>query len=90
MTQPKPRIRFTIKDYMTTPEDKRYQLLDGELILAPAPTTKHQRILGELFVILRMFVTSQINAGQMDIVDALLPPLPRAVESWGCGILRSS
>ena len=32
MTQPKPRIIFTVNDYVTTPDDKRYQLLDGELI----------------------------------------------------------
>jgi Uma2 family endonuclease len=55
MTQP--RIKFTIDDYMTTPEDKRYELLDGELILAPSPTSRHQRILGELFSVLRQFVS---------------------------------
>lgn len=53
----RPRIKFTVADYMTTPEGKRYQLLDGELILAPAPTDKHQSILGEIFVVLYRFVT---------------------------------
>ena len=48
MAQSKPRLKFTIREYMTTPEDKRYQLLDGEMILAPSPTTKHQRILLKL------------------------------------------
>ena len=52
MTQQKPKIKFTVADYMTTPEDKRYQLLDGELILAPAPTIRHQRILRRLVAIL--------------------------------------
>ena len=58
MTQPRPRIKFTVNDYMTTPDDKRYQLLDGELILMPAPIIKHQRILGTLFVMLSTFVTA--------------------------------
>ena len=58
MTQPKPRIKFTVADYMTTPDDKRYQLLDGDLILAPSPTTRHQRILARLFPLLYEFVTS--------------------------------
>jgi Uma2 family endonuclease len=58
MTQPKPRIKFTVKDYMTVPEDKRYQLLDGELILAPSPVTKHQRVLIRLAQTLIAFVTS--------------------------------
>jgi Uma2 family endonuclease len=41
---------------MTTPEGKRYQLLDGELILAPAPTDKHQAILLLLSIALHEFV----------------------------------
>ena len=56
MAQPKPWIKFTVKEYMTTPEDKRYQLLDGEMILAPSPTQRHQAIVGQLFVVLRQFV----------------------------------
>ena len=56
MTQQKPKIKFTVADYMTTPEDKRYQLLDGDLILAPAPTDKHQAISLHLAVSLHQFV----------------------------------
>jgi len=55
MTQP--RIKFTVNDYMTAPPDKRYQLLEGELILAPSPTNKHQTIIVELLVILHQFVS---------------------------------
>lgn len=62
----RPRIKFTVDDYMTTPEDKRYQLLDGELVLAPAPSDKHQAILGELFVNLHQFVV-QSNLGVVRI-----------------------
>ena len=54
-----PRIKFTVKDYMTTPEEKRYQLLDGELILAPSPIAKHQRISRRLLVALDQFVQSR-------------------------------
>jgi Uma2 family endonuclease len=59
MTQSKPRIKFTVNDYMTTPPDKRYQLLDGELILAPAPSINHQRIIGRIFTALDQFVTAR-------------------------------
>ena len=38
----KPRIRLTYEDYRNTPEDTRYELIDGELILAAAPRTTHQ------------------------------------------------
>ena len=44
MVTQKPRIKLTYEDYRTTPEDKRYELLDGELTLAPAPRTSHQSV----------------------------------------------
>jgi|GEM_PF-2002058 len=55
MAQPKPRLKFTVSDYMSLPPGKRYQLLDGELVLledgtdmAPAPSDRHQAIVVEL------------------------------------------
>jgi len=42
----RPKIRFTYQDYKSIPdsETKRYELLDGELLMVPAPTTYHQGI----------------------------------------------
>ncbi|MCH8989603.1 MAG: Uma2 family endonuclease [Chloroflexi bacterium] len=60
MTQPKPKLKFTVHDYMSTPGDKRYQLLDGEMILAPSPTDNHQRIVANLFRLLDLFVSSEL------------------------------
>ena len=48
MVTEKPRIKLTYEDYLSTPDDKRYELMDGELVLAPAPRTTHQRTLLEL------------------------------------------
>ena len=56
MAQPKPRIKFTVKDYMSTPEGTRYQLLDGEMILAPSPTNYHQTLVAQFFLALYSFV----------------------------------
>ena len=56
MTQPKPKLKFTVKDYMSTPEGTRYQLLDGEMILAPSPTQKHQTLLANLYRMVYGFV----------------------------------
>ena len=56
MVRSKPWLKFTVKEYMTTPEDKRYQLLDGEMILAPSPTTRHQTIIARLFRMLDQFI----------------------------------
>ncbi len=55
MTQP--GIKFTVDDYMTAPEEKRYQLLDGEMVLAPSPTSRHQRLIRRLSAPLDRFVT---------------------------------
>jgi Uma2 family endonuclease len=48
MTSPNPAIKFTYFDYINTPDDKRYELIDGDLILAPAPRRDHQRVQANL------------------------------------------
>ena len=50
-------VKFTYEDYKHTPEDKRYELLDGELIMVPAPRTEHQRTSREIEFALHIFVT---------------------------------
>ena len=60
----RPRIKFTVNDYMTTPDDKRCQLLDGELIVAPSPTSRHQEISFNISFALRQFVDAN-NLGRV-------------------------
>ena len=38
-----PAFRFTYEDYRTAPPDRRYELLDGDLVMSPAPNLKLQR-----------------------------------------------
>ncbi len=50
-------VKFTYEDYLLLPENgKRHELIDGEHYMTPAPSTKHQRISGNLYSILRVFV----------------------------------
>ena len=52
------KIKYTYKDYRNLPESetKRYELVEGELIMVPSPTTDHQRISWNLERMLGDFV----------------------------------
>ncbi len=56
--------RYTYEDYLKTPEDTRYELIEGDLLMTPSPVTKHQRISGKLEFELRKFVTEN-NLGEV-------------------------
>ena len=49
--------KYTYEDYLKTPEDKRYELIEGELFMTPSPITNHQRISGRIEFELRKFVS---------------------------------
>ena len=53
-----PRVKLTVDDYLATPDDPRCQLLDGDLILAPAPTYRHTKISFDLAKALDRFVVA--------------------------------
>lgn len=44
MAIPNPLVKFTYEDYLNTPEDKRYELLDGNLVALSSPEEFHQRV----------------------------------------------
>ena len=41
-------LRFTYEDYVLLPEDRRYEVIDGELCPTPAPTPYHQIVKGRI------------------------------------------
>ena len=49
---------MTVRDYLSIPEDdeNRYELIDGELYMAPTPSWGHQMTLGNLLGALHEFV----------------------------------
>ncbi|CAG1771424.1 hypothetical protein BAC3_01806 [uncultured bacterium] len=38
-------IRYNYQDYLQLPEDKRYEIIDGDLFMVPSPNESHQRML---------------------------------------------
>ena len=48
--------KLTYEDYLKTPDDKRYELIGGELLMTPSPVPRHQRISGKIEFELRKFV----------------------------------
>ena len=52
MVQLKPRTKLTYDDYANLPDDERYELIDGELILVASPSEIHQWTLKNLFRLL--------------------------------------
>jgi Uma2 family endonuclease len=47
------KIVLTYEDFAALPDDgKRYELHEGELSVSPSPAPRHQRIIGNLFLIL--------------------------------------
>lgn len=50
---PPGKIRLTYDEYVDLPDDgKRYEIIDGELFVTPAPVTRHQKISRQLQYIL--------------------------------------
>ena len=44
MPTAQPVFRFTYEDYRTAPPDRRYELVDGDLVVVPAPNLGHQAV----------------------------------------------
>lgn len=85
----------TVEDYRATPEGTRYQLIEGELILAPAPNLYHQTIVGKIYLLLANFLTRR-PLGKVFVAPAdvylsdhdVLQPDVLFVSNPNLGILR--
>lgn len=69
------RRAATIEEFWSLPESMLHtEYVHGEIIMAPAPTVPHQRILGNIYFQLRRFVTAN-NLGEcfFSPLDLVLP-----------------
>jgi len=67
ITMRRAKVRFTYNDYLLLPEDKRYEILEGDLYVVAAPNIKHQRVSRRLEIALVQHIESR-NLGE--VLDA--------------------
>ena len=79
-----PSAPLTYEDYARLPDDgKRYELLEGEIVVSPSPNTKHQEVSGRLHYALHGWAqrtgTGKVFAAPCDVVlsphDVVQPDL---------------
>src|SRR6266496_5606348 len=57
-------LRFTYEDYVLLPEDRRHEVIDGELCVTPAPTPYHQIVKGRI----KRLLEDHVERGALGIV----------------------
>ena len=74
---PRGKVVLTYDDYCLLPHDRnRYEILDGELSVTPAPSTKHQRISSQLHRILANHIeANQLGSIYAALTDLILAPV---------------
>ena len=58
---------WTINDYLQLEEGLPTQLIDGKLIMSPIPTTKHQRTLKNLFLLIEKMMQGETFFSPIDL-----------------------
>jgi len=70
MAMPETTRTYTLDEVLALPDDgNRYELVHGDLVVTPAPTLGHQRVVGRLYA--RLFDYLTANPG---IAEVLLSP----------------
>lgn len=60
---------WTVEDYLGLGEESRYQLINGELIMSPSPSLRHQLVLGNLYTIFKEVSTSNSSVAILAPID---------------------
>ncbi|HWI63170.1 MAG TPA: Uma2 family endonuclease [Symbiobacteriaceae bacterium] len=78
---PAERDRITYRDYLQLPEETRYEVLAGDLCMVPAPSYRHNQLVGRIYKVLSSQVEEKglggVNIAPCDVVladDAVVQP----------------
>ena len=59
LTVTREETHWTAEKYLARPDDgQRYEVIQGDLLMAPAPNVRHQEVTGNIYAILRAFVSA--------------------------------
>jgi Uma2 family endonuclease len=71
MGMPNTARRYTVEEVLAFPSDgNRYELVDGELLVTPAPNQTHQAIVGELYYHLRRYLEAYPQVARVFVSPA--------------------
>jgi Uma2 family endonuclease len=92
---PRTAVKFTYQDYLHLPEDRRYEIIEGELFMIPAPESYHQKVSRNLVFILWGFVKGEglgeIYSAPTDVVlsnEDIVQPDIIFIEKGRLGIIK--
>lgn len=63
--------KYRVSDYMNLSDDKRYEVIFGELVLAPSPDSRHQEVVVNLCYKLKDYTnkgTGKVLVAPMDVI----------------------
>ena len=73
---------FTYADYKLWPDDQRWEIIEGvEYDMSPAPSDKHQKVFGELFLQFATFLRGKKCQLRSAPYDVILPEVGDAEEA---------
>ena len=68
--------KYTYEDYVKLPEGAPYQLIGGELIMTPAPSPYHQKVLRNLSFALWQYVKEK------ELGEVFFAPIDVYFDKW--------
>jgi Uma2 family endonuclease len=79
---PPPRDQWTYEDYKRLPDDNwRYEVIEGELFMSPAPNTHHQRVIARLqFAMMKHVEAKKLGEVLNAPIDVRLSELANPVQ----------